>query len=111
MGEYINDAGRSIRIRSDIHIHRPDGLFADYDVGVMTVQGRDQIDWPTEVQAAEAVTHQENQQIALRQVRSRQHRDWDIGVDDTSSSDALTHPQVKRISAYRRLAREVASSH
>ena len=106
MGEYVNDGGRSIRIRSDIHIQRPDGMFADYDVGITTAQGRDQIDWPTDDQVAEAVAYQDNQRIALGQVRSRQHRDWDVGVNDTSSFDALTHPDVKRISTFRRLAWE-----
>ena len=106
VGEFVNTVGRSIRIRSDVRFQRPDGLFADYDIGITTVHGRGQFDWPTAEQVSQAVVDQEARASTLRHLRALRQRGTDASTDDWSTFDALTHDRVKWISALRRLSWE-----
>ena len=102
VAERINNGRRSVNLRSDIRILRDDGMFADYDVGVTTVHGRNQMSWPTEDQVQSLVA-----EWGARSANQRRNRhQWDIGVHDHEKFDELTHPDTKRISALRQLSWE-----
>ena len=102
VAERINNGRRSVNIRSDIRILRDDGLFADYDVGVTTVHDRHPISWPTEAAVQSLAA-----EWGARSANRRQNRQqWDIGIHDHEKFDELTHPDTKRISAFRQLSWE-----